>query len=339
MDDNTTQADFSAALEQEFGLEPGSASEPVAEPKEELKEDDPTPPAPAVEEEAPVEAPKEAPKEDEEESPNDDKPGAAPADSETAEEKANREVAEAAEQDNTPLTADDIRKVLEEDRTASQGRIDNVHLARDQIISTLHPEGIDKNIYDTNGNVIKTAQDIVDRGLVNQRTGEPYTYEEAASFMLEANQKMQKNIEELNDWAENIAEQNVSLMESNTRVMDKWGDILQAMPDHAKTWAENYIATQLEFDETGSYITRMAMSPEQYYELVAGPYRKLGEALVKQNELEASQKAAAEAKAAQEAKNEQNERNGLPPQRGTSATRANTGDPMLDALVDELNKG
>lgn len=337
MDDNATPADFSAALEQEFGLEPGSASEPVEEVVETPKEDEP---APAGDEEAPVEEPKEAPKEDEEEPAKEDTPAPTPpAESETPEEKANREAAEAAEQTPAPLTAEDIRKVLQEDRTASQGRIDNVHLARDQIISTLHPEGIDKNIYDTNGNVIKTAQDIVDRGLVNQRTGEPYTYEEAASFMLEANQKMQKNIEELNDWAENIAEQNVSLMESNTRVMDKWGDILQAMPDHAKTWAENYIATQLEFDETGSYITRMAMSPEQYYELVAGPYRKLGEALVKQNELEASQKAAAEAKAAQEAKNEQNERNGLPPQRGTSATRANTGDPMLDALVDELQKG
>jgi hypothetical protein len=211
------------------------------------------------------------------------------------------------------------------------GRISQIHEARDEIISKLHPEGIDQNIYDTEGNVIKTAQDIVDRGLVNERTGDAFTYEEAASFMLQAQQQMAKNVEELNQWADNVAEQNISLLESNQRVMSEWGDVLKAMPNIANQLAERYVTTQIKFDKTGSYITEMHMSPEDFYALTLSPYKQLGEAMAKQ-----------EAQAAQtqqvEQQNEQSERMGLP-QRGQSATRSNTGDDMLDALIDEMNKG
>lgn len=352
MSSNDTPSDFTAAFEAEMGVTPPA--------------NDPTPPAPtpvdgegeggeqpskaSTEGEQPVSPPAGTPqpKVDEPAAPQDgEKPNgegeepSKPAEDgqkkETAEETANREGQEAAGTDEPkPLTSEDIKKAIAEANSESTQRIERVQHVRDEIISTVHPEGIDKNIYDSNGNVIKTAQDIVDRGLINEHTGEPYTYEQAAQFILEANRQMTENVEQLNSWAESVAEQNINLHEGNQRVMEKWGDILQAMPELAKDLAAKYITKQLEFDKTNSYITKMAMTPEEFYDTVMPPYRKLGEALA--NKRVEEENAAAQQQQ-QEQQQEQAERTGLPPQRGQSAVKANTGDPMLDALVDELAKG
>ena len=334
--------DFAGALATEFGFTP----EPVTPP---------TPPAPAAEggeATPPAAVPPVPPKADDK--PAEVEPAKAPGGEadpvkpaeapkqETAEEIAQRQAEEAAKLEAPkPLTADEIKAAVRAANTEvaseTSQRVEKLHAATEQVISILHPEGIDKNIYDDKGRVIRTAQDIVDRGLVKEN-GEPYTYDEAASFVLEANRKMGENIEELNQWAGQVAEKNISLIEGNQRVMGKWGDILTAMPDLAKQLAEKYISTQLVFDKTNSYITNMSMPPEDFYDLVMAPYRKLGESLAANN----AAKVVEAAKAAKEAEDrklaDQNERNGIPPQRGTSNVKSNTGDPMLDALFDELNK-
>lgn len=342
MSDNN-QDEFQTALAAEFDLPPDTddttppapataSDEDGGEkpPKVELEGEQPVPPVAEGEKPKPSES---ADLQNDEQSKQ-----------ETAEEKANRETKEAANTEPPkPLTAEDIQAAIRADRTETQGRVEQIHSVREEIVGKLYPEGIDKNIYDTDNKVIKTAQDIVDRGLMNERTKEPYTYEEAASFILDANRQMAQNIEELNSWAETVAEQNISLIESNQRVISQWGEILNAMPDLAKELADEYINTQLEFDKTGSYITRMGMLPEKYYSRIMAPYKKLGEALANQQATQqttqAQQEQQLKAEKQQKQQDEQAERNGLPPQRGNSSTKANTGDPMLDALVDELNKG
>lgn len=266
----------------------------------------------------------------------------------TKEESANEEAVESTEKEDEPTeeaaeepveepkfaTKDDVKAALKEYNTETTGRVSQVTEARDEIIGKLHPEGIDRSIYDTNGDAIKTAQDIVDRGLVNERTGEAYNYDEAASFILEANRQMDANVKELNEWADTVAEQNISLVESNKRVMEDWSDILSTLPkDQVEKLANDYISTQLEFDKSNSYITRMGMSPEAFYGHALSPYRQFNSQM--------AEKAATEAKEQKEAQtSEQSERNGgIPPQRGASNVKANTGDPMMDALMDELKKG
>ena len=342
--DNNQEPDFLGALQAEFGITPDPVTPPDSNvttppddgaitPPDEKKNDLPDEPVTP-----PVEDSKTQP----------DVSTTTPDDGakqETAEEKANREATsattEAAKTPEAPqyATAEDVKNAIREVNNESSARVDKIYSARQQIIDILHPEGIDRNIYDTNGRVIKTAQDIVDRGLINERTNEPYTYEEAASFILEANRKMTENINELNSWAETVAEQNISLAEGNERVMSKWGDILKAMPQLAKKLADTYITTQLEFDKTGNYITKMSMEPERFYDLTLTPYKELGQALIAKQKLEAAEAARIQAEEAKQQQDAQNERNGLPPQRGTAEMKANTGDPMLDALVDELNKG
>lgn len=329
--DNSTP-DFAGALAEEFGYNP----EPVTSPEAEVKA------TPVAVEPAIVEPPK-----PQDEEPDDKIKAPVPAaptipidppKQETTKETAQRQAEEAAATAPKYATADDVKNAIRELNSETTARVDSLHNTTEQIINILHPEGIDKNLYDTTGKVIRTAQDIVDREL-QKENGEPYTYDEAASFVLEANRTMVENIEELNKWAGNVAEQNISLMEGNQRVMDKWGDILNSMPELANQLAEKYISTQLQFDKTNSYITTMAMQPEEFYDLTMAPYRKLGEAMVAKQALEAAE-ATRIAKAADDQKvANQNERNGIPPQRGYSNVKANTGDPMLDALIDELNKG
>lgn len=338
MNDNNDATDFVGVFETEMGVAPSTDDTTTQAPTPEGGEgnDGESAPPAGTEGEQPVPssdepaAPQGADKSDEEQGAEAE---AEKPKTETAEEAANREGKEAAEAEAPrPLTADEVKAAMREYSQETNQRVEKLHSTREEVINKLYPEGIDRNIYDTDGKVIKTAQDIVDRGLINERTQEPYTYEEAASFILEANRKMDENISELQSWAETVAEQNISLVESNDRVLSEWGDILKAMPKLADELASEYISTQLEFDKTGSYITKMNMSPEAYYGRVLAPYRQLGEALAQKQEVEARQQAEAQ-------QAEQAERSGLPPQRGQSNVRANTGDPMLDALVDELNKG
>lgn len=228
-------------------------------------------------------------------------------------------------------TKDDVKEAMREYNSETTGRISKVTGARDEIIEKLHPEGIHQDITDTYGNVIKTAQDIVDRGLLKEN-GDEYTYEEAASFMLNAQQQMAKNVEELHKWAEDVAEKNISLIESHERVMSQWSDVLSTIPKaDVEKLANTYMATQVKWDETNSYITEMGMSPEDFYTLALSPYRQLNEAMSAKTQLEEQNK-----KYAQGA--EQNERMGIP-QRGSSESKSNTGDANLDALLDELKKG
>ena len=297
MDDS--QAEFQSALADEFELDK----------PDEVVEDKPTTEA----EETPVKEDEPAVKEE----------------PSTEEAPATEEV-----EDTTPkyATKQDVLDAMKEYNSETTGRIDKVAEASKEIIEKLHPEGIDQNIYDTNGEVIKTAQDIVDRGLTNPRTLEAFTYDEAASFMLEAGKTNAANLEELNNYATDIAEKNISLLEGNNRVMDLYGDLITAMPNVAKQIAEKYITTQLQFDPTNSYITGMVTTPEEFYGLMMAPYRELGASLASKEAQDAHDQA-------QDAQNEQSERNGLPTQRGTTDMPSNTGNAMVDALIDEMNKG
>lgn len=347
--DNNKEQDFTGALLEEFGVPPKDdttqTSPPTAassqtddgkaeQPPKAGTEGQVTPTDDKKPEDGEPENPQGGDKKEAQVADNDDK---ANEKVETEVEKATREAKEAADAAAAEApkyaTKDDVADALREYQSETQARVSKVTEAKEQIISKLHPEGIDQNVYDDNGNLIKTAQEIVDRGLINPDTRDPFTYEEAASFMLQAQQKAAQNIKELNDWAEGIAETNISLMEGNARVMAKWGETLKTLPEETvKQLAETYITKQVKFDEGNNYVVEVAMNPEEFYDMVMAPYTKLNEAIASKNQLEQSLQE-------QDQKAEQDERTGsIPPQRGTSETKSNTGDPMLDALVDELNK-
>lgn len=333
--------EFLDALNKEFGIEPPTPETPPENPvtPPETPPQDPTPGTNGEggEEQKPAVTEGQAAPEGDGDKPTEGEP-AKPSGEEQPQldENGNPKAPEPPKPEEPKFaTKDDIKEAMREYNSDVAGRVDRVNSARDEVINVLHPEGIDKNIYDSNGKIIKTAQDIVDRGLFKPGTEEPFTYEEAASWLLNAQRQTNENIAEMQQYAENVAETNVSLVESNQRVLEQWGDVLKAMPKLADELAETYINTQLTWDKTKSFVTNVSMSPEQFYQLTLAPYKQLAEHMVQSNQ---SAEAQAAKEAAEAAAAEQAERTGIPPQRGTSATKANTGDPMLDALIDELGK-
>lgn len=302
------KGEFFTALEEEFKQDsPDEASQvkPVEEPPVE------TPPV-------------EKPAETTEEKPAEDKPvNETPAEGDA--DKSDEKVKE----DPAPkfATKSDVIDAMREYNQQTAERTTTLSTARDEVIKVIHPEGIDKNIYDTSGNVIKTAQDIVDRDLLNPKTNEPFTYEQAASWLLESQRQMDENVNELMSYAEGVAEVNISLNESEKDVMAKWGDVLKAMPNVAKELYDNYIKT-VEFDKTGSYAVKAPIDPMTFYSMALAPYMQLADTMT---ELETMRGTAAQ----QEEEQQRDERISLP-QRGSSKVKSNTGDAMLDALMDEL---
>jgi 3-oxoacyl-[acyl-carrier protein] reductase len=224
------------------------------------------------------------------------------------------------------------RDVIDAMREYEQGKNEvasTTESVKNDIISILYPEGVDTKLYDSNGEAINTAQDIVDRKLVNPNTNEPFTYEQAASWILNSQRQVNEQVEQLNKYAEDLAHTNMDLIDGNQRVLEKWGDVLEAMPGVARQLQEAYMKT-LTMDESGQYVVKASINPVEFYDIALAPYKQLGEALVRQQELEAAQQGA-------QAVNERDERVGIP-QRGTSNVKANTGDEFLDALVDELEE-
>ena len=292
--------EFTKALNEEFDLAPDEETTAVAVEEPPKVEDD-KPETPPVEEPK-VEEPTDEPEPTAEETPV----------------------------ETQYATKDDIKAAMREYNSETTERVEAVQSVASEVISEIYPEGVDTTIYDSNGVAIKTAQDIVDRGLL-KADGEPFTYEEAASWMMAAQQQMNQNLSELKDYATYVAARNISLSESSKRVMDKWGDVINTLPkEERERLAAKYMEGHLEFAKNGNFITKMSMTPEDFYDIALSPYRQLNQALAEKKALE-------EQMAQRQAQAEQAERSGLP-QRGQSRTKANTGDPMLDALIDEMEK-
>src|SRR5206468_9029324 len=105
-------------------------------------------------------------------------------------------------------------------------------------------------------------------------------------FMLEAGKKMAENIDELEKWAEDIAEKNISLMDSNKRVMEKWGETLKTLSkEQVERLANTYIQKQLKFGPDNQYVTDVSMTPEEFYDIALSPYAELTAARARSAEL------------------------------------------------------
>lgn len=303
-DDKSNLDEFQSALEEEFAVDLPEKKEEVAEDKAAVAEDEPKD---EVKEEIA----------EEEVAEEEDKP-----------KEGEKTDAEKKVESPQFATKSDVIDAMREYSREQTDRATTLTSTRDEVIKVMHPEGVDTTIYDTNGSAIKTANDIVSRQLLNPNTNEPFTYEEATSWLMNAQKQMSENLEELHHYAEEIAETNISLQESNNRVMQTWGDVLNAMPNVAKQVAETYVKT-LEFDPTGSYVVKAPVDPVAFYDMALAPYMKLAETMT---ELETAR---AE-NTRQEEVAERDERIGLP-RRGAARVVSNTGNDFVDALIDELN--
>lgn len=309
--------DFHAAFAAELGVEPPKEETPPADDTPPAGDDTPpaddtggegeTPPAPEQGGETPPEGEETPPEGDEEQPPAEEPPSA--------------------DEPPKPIDRNDIISAIREEREAQQARQNRVSDVKQMVLEHLHPQGIDRKLYDSENRVINTAQDIVDRGLINPETKESFTYEEAARWMMNAQKELNQQVEQVEKYAEEIGEVYVNLKEGNDRVEELYGDYLRVMPGVSKQLSEMYFKT-LRIDPETNIVIEAPLDPVEFYSKALAPYIKMAEQAVAQQQKE-------DAEAKKRANSQRDDRTGLPP-RGSTKSKPNTGDPFLDALMNEM---
>lgn len=230
---------------------------------------------------------------------------------ETPEQKAEREKKEA---DDAKKVEDDKKEGEEEAPTISpqeqairETRATQQEMAAEKksMISDVKEKmfsDIKTEITDADGDPIRTIEDV--KRLLNPNTGKPFTETEAATYLLQAQQKLRKDLDETEKQIEDIAEVNLSIRDQANNTREKYGPLFEAFKKspnsdlntlQQRLWAE-YQETLVKDEKTG-IITRAPVSLERFYDTSLAGYVKLADQL-KADE-EAKEKAAAKKKEAE----------------------------------------
>jgi hypothetical protein len=176
-----------------------------------------------------------------------------------------------------------IQRELAEDRKQTMADI------REKMFNDMKTE-----LMDADGDPIRTPEDVMK--LLNPNTGKAFTYEEASSYLLQAQQHLNRENEKIEAQIEEYADVNIAMKDEATAVRSRWGKLLAAKPDLAKeTWAD-YKATLVVDKKTG-IITGAPVSMERFYNRALAGYESSAEQL--QTADKARQEAEAKAARAQ----------------------------------------
>jgi chemotaxis protein histidine kinase CheA len=304
MDDENSEFDVNSLAESLLGKE------------EEIKEDDKA--AEEANQETAEEAKEEADKPAEGE-PTGEQP---PAD--------NQEESKPAEEDNKPLTREDIRAALREEQAAREAETSQRTTFAGQVRNDLKEALKLDSTYTTvsleDGTPITSVSQLTQ--VINPETAEPYTREEASQLLLEAQQIVNENIIAYEKRVDELTDLNINFKEESDEVDRRYGDILKAFPDVAKDLLEAYQKT-FKVSDDGTYVEEVRVSPLEFYGPALRPFRNATDQIAQQQ----AEAKAAEEKAAREAaiKEEQEDRGDLG---GTAGAAQGKPDP-LDSAIDK----
>jgi hypothetical protein len=141
---------------------------------------------------------------------------------------------------------------------------------RDDIRKELF-DGVTNTIYDADGDPVRTIEDVMK--LTNPVTkttelpeGRPFTQDEAAAWLLQAQQYKNQTVATVEKQIEEIAETNLSLKDQVENIREKYGEFLKTHPDiRDEIWAE-YKETMTTDAKTG-YITKAPVNMERFYDV------------------------------------------------------------------------
>lgn len=201
-------------------------------------------------------------------------------------------------------TKEAIKEALAEIDNAKQAKTDTLQAFKKEVTETLYPEGIDRQLRDSDGDPITGIDDLTK--LINPRTGELFTDEEAGAWLLSAQQKLNKDIEQVENFIEQVAEVNADVKSGADRVAEKYGDILRADDKLRVRLIQAYDKTLVKDPKTGVTINN-PIDVEEFFDMALEPRMAA--------KIEAEQAAAAKAKAdaAKAAKDSQSDRSDLKP--------------------------
>lgn len=203
-----------------------------------------------------------------------------------------------------PSTKEAVKEALQEIETSKADRSAKVESLRLEVAKTLYPEGLDRTLRDSDGDPIRGIDDLTK--LINPKTGDFFTEEEAGSWLLSAQQKLNQQVQQVEAFIEDVAETNLQLEEGAARVVQKYEKVLTANPDLKDRLLAGYNKTLVKDPKTGIAI-KAPVDVVEFFDLALEP-------MLKQQAAEAD----AAAKAAKEAeerakKTRQQERGDLKP--------------------------
>jgi hypothetical protein len=133
--------------------------------------------------------------------------------------------------------------------------------------------------------------------LINPRTGQPFTEQEAGVWLLAAQSQLNQKLAETDKEVARVAEVNMDLKDQADMVLYNYGELLKVKPELGKeVWAE--FEKTLVKDPKSGIITKAPISLERFYELALKPYVELAKKL--EADAAAEAKAETDRKAAEE---------------------------------------
>lgn len=139
-------------------------------------------------------------------------------------------------------------------------------------------DSVPKTLVDADGDAIRGIEDVMK--LVNPRTGETFTEEEAGMWFLAAQQEFNKNMADLDKRVEQIAEINLDLKDDADTINYKYGELLKVLPDPENPrklyrdtlWSE--YQNTLVRDPNSNVIIQTPMPLRTFYERALAPYAR-----------------------------------------------------------------
>lgn len=200
-----------------------------------------------------------------------------------------------------------VKEALQEIETSKTDRSTALENYKAEVAKSFYPNGIDRTLRDSDGDPITSIDDLTK--LINPKTNDYFTEEEAGSYLLSAQQKLNKDVQEVEKFIEDVAETNLSIEEGAKRVAEKYGEVLSKNTELKDRLLQAYNKTLIKDPNTGVAI-RTTMEVEEFFDLALEPLIANQTA-----EAEAAAKAAKEAEEAAKkaAKTNQSERGDLKP--------------------------
>lgn len=248
-----TEDDFSKAFEG-FGEDPAPATPPATPPVDPPKED-PKPAEEPKKDEEPVKTPEETP------------PAA-------TDEKKEEEPPKAPET-TQPLTKDDVnsvvRDLLDNERSSSK----ELETTSKEVLDAYYPDGLSNVLTDTNGNELKTPQDVIDA------SDGQMSMEQATQWLMNEQFKLDKQVDNIKSQAKEIAETTLNFKRDAVSAVKKYEPLFTKYP-HLQSKVYEKLMKQVKVDKDKGVILS---SPDvmEHYDDYLEPYQQAYEFATKQS--------------------------------------------------------
>ena len=201
-------------------------------------------------------------------------------------------------EEQTPAT-DPAQAAIEAARQIEEARAGIAAEVREKMFKDVATDLVDKN-----GTAIRSVEDVL--AYDNPETGQPFTYEEASLWFLNAREQLRQTAQQTENVVNQVTEVHVKLMQEGDQVEALYGDFLEKNPEIAKELQAEYTATLVRDPDSG-LIVRVPLSLKTYYDRALKPYMEqaakeadAAKAEADRVAAEAAAKAEADKKAAEE---------------------------------------